>query len=298
MRCRRSLRCVRIFPEPLVALLERMLAKDTSQRVARPSEVVSALAPLCAGSKLIGLLRAAQAEGKQAAEEPSHEEAMQEDLSPRPQPEEPAAASAAFDPYHRWLGIPPEEQPADHYRLLGIARFECDPEVIRDAATRQMGHVRTYHLGPHAELSQQILNELGMAKACLLDPQKKAAYDAALREQQRAAVSEIPAPPAPGRGTDAVGHRPRLERRDISCSSATPPRCFFVASPLATEPLGSAVDALVADARGPDRRGRFSDRVRVGRRRQSPDELRHGANRDPCGDREPRGDSGWGNDLH
>ena len=122
---------------------------------------------------------------------------MQDDLSPRPQPDEPAAASAAFDPYHRWLGIPPEEQPADHYRLLGIPRFECDPEVIRDAATRQMGHVRTYHLGPHAELSQQILNELGAAKACLLDPQKKAAYDAALRAQQRAAVSEIPAPPAP-----------------------------------------------------------------------------------------------------
>ena len=58
------------LPRPLVALLERMLAKDTSQRVARPSEVVSALAPLCAGSKLIGLLRAAQAEGMQAAGEP------------------------------------------------------------------------------------------------------------------------------------------------------------------------------------------------------------------------------------
>ena len=28
-----------------------------------------------------------------------------------------------FDPYHRWLGIPPEEQPADHYRLLGIPRL-------------------------------------------------------------------------------------------------------------------------------------------------------------------------------
>lgn len=35
----------------------------------------------------------------------------------------------AFDPYHRWLGIPPKHQPADHYRLLGIDRFEDDPEV-------------------------------------------------------------------------------------------------------------------------------------------------------------------------
>ena len=41
--------------------------------------------------------------------------------------------SDAFDPYHRWLGIPPDEQPPHHYRLLGINAFETDPEVIRDA---------------------------------------------------------------------------------------------------------------------------------------------------------------------
>ncbi len=197
-------RCVRIFPNRSSRCWSGCWPKTRTQRVARPSEVVSALAPLCAGSKLIGLLRAAQAEGQQAAEEPSHEEASAGagiELAPRPQPDEPAAAAAAFDPYHRWLGIPPEEQPADHYRLLGIPRFESDPEVIRDAATRQMAHVRTYHLGPHAELSQKILNELGMAKACLLDPQKKAAYDAALsRQRQTAEVSETrsAAPPAPG----------------------------------------------------------------------------------------------------
>ena len=34
--------------------------------------------------------------------------------------------SEAFDPYYRWLGIPPGEQPPDHYRLLGIERFEAD----------------------------------------------------------------------------------------------------------------------------------------------------------------------------
>ena len=71
MRCRRSTAVRPDLPKPLVALLERMLAKDASQRVARPSEVVSALAPLCAGSKLIGLLRA----GAGARREPSHDEA-------------------------------------------------------------------------------------------------------------------------------------------------------------------------------------------------------------------------------
>ena len=88
--------------------------------------------------------------------------------------------------------------------MLGIPRFESDPEVIRDAATRQMGHVRTYDLGPHSELSQKILNELAMAKACLLDPQKKAAYDAACRKRQAAEVLETPMPPAPPAPVDEL----------------------------------------------------------------------------------------------
>jgi len=88
----------------------------------------------------------------------------------------------SFDPYHRWLGIPPDEQPADHYRLLGLSLFEGDPEVIRDAAERQIAHVQRYGLGRHLALSQQILNELAEAKACLLDPARKAAYDETFRQ--------------------------------------------------------------------------------------------------------------------
>jgi formylglycine-generating enzyme required for sulfatase activity len=101
-----------------------------------------------------------------------------------------------FDPYHRWLGIPPEDQPPNHYRLLGLNPSESDREVIRDAADRQMAHVRTYQLGPHSALSQRVLNELGAAAACLLDPQKKAAYDATLRPKTKAARR----PPGPSAG--------------------------------------------------------------------------------------------------
>lgn len=91
-----------------------------------------------------------------------------------------------FDPYHRWLGIPPKHQPADYYRLLGLERFEDDPEVIVDAAERQIAHVRRYQLGQHVDLSQRILNELAAAKACLLTAAKKAEYDRKLREQAAA----------------------------------------------------------------------------------------------------------------
>ena len=42
--------------------------------------------------------------------------------------------SQSFNPYHRWLGIPPKDQPPNLYRLLGIELFEDDPAVIRSAA--------------------------------------------------------------------------------------------------------------------------------------------------------------------
>ncbi len=104
--------------------------------------------------------------------------------------------SGEFDPYHRWLGIPPKHQPANHYRLLGLELFEDDPEVIHDAAERQMAHVRTYQLGPQVELSQQILNELASAKACLIDSERKAAYDASLRASLQPSATVAARPPA------------------------------------------------------------------------------------------------------
>ena len=55
--------------------------------------------------------------------------------------------------------------------------------MIRDAADRQMLHVRSYQLGQYSKLSQQVLNELAAARICLLNPDKKAAYDEVLRRR-------------------------------------------------------------------------------------------------------------------
>ena len=89
----------------------------------------------------------------------------------------------SFDPYYTWLGIPPRHQPPDLYRLLGLERFEDNTEAIRDAAERQIAHVRRYQLGEHAQWSQQILNELARASATLTDAASKRRYDAELRQQ-------------------------------------------------------------------------------------------------------------------
>jgi hypothetical protein len=102
-----------------------------------------------------------------------------------------------FDPYHKWLGIPPKDQPPNHYRLLGIEAFESDADVVESAADQRMTHVRTYQAGQHSALSQRILNELSAAKLCLLDLEKKAAYDRQLRESlEPARLSPAPSAPA------------------------------------------------------------------------------------------------------
>jgi len=97
----------------------------------------------------------------------------------------------SFDPYHKWLGIPAEEQPPNLYRLLGIKPFEADPDVIQAAADQRMLHLRSYQTGKHADMSQRLLNAIATANVCLLNPAKKAAYD-----RQLAAASQRPPPTA------------------------------------------------------------------------------------------------------
>src|SRR5687767_4646612 len=92
----------------------------------------------------------------------------------------------SFDPYYKWLGIPPEEQPPNHYRLLGLSPFEGNRDAIDNAADRQMGHVRTFQAGPQGADSQRLLNEIAAARVVLLDVAKKRAYDEQLRAPRAA----------------------------------------------------------------------------------------------------------------
>lgn len=93
-----------------------------------------------------------------------------------------------FDPYYKWLSIPTDEQPPNHYRLLGVPLYTSDPDVIENAADRQMAHIRRLGTGKHAELSQKVLNELSSARVCLLNAEQKAKYDDELRRQIAAAT--------------------------------------------------------------------------------------------------------------
>ena len=117
-----------------------------------------------------------------------------------------AAMSDKFDPYHQWLGIPASEQPPHHYRLLGISLFEQTPAVIENAADQRMTHLRTFQTGRYSALSQKLLNEMAVAKVCLLNPQKKTAYDQRLRQylQPSASPAIRPEPNSLESGLEAI----------------------------------------------------------------------------------------------
>ncbi|MDA1055688.1 MAG: WD40 repeat domain-containing protein [Planctomycetota bacterium] len=93
-----------------------------------------------------------------------------------------------FDPYYRWLGIPPSDQSPNHYRLLGLQLREADVEVIRDAAERQLGHLRRYLAGPTSDTAQRLIAEVSRAQAELLDPAAKRSYDSQLRRENPAEI--------------------------------------------------------------------------------------------------------------
>jgi hypothetical protein len=100
-----------------------------------------------------------------------------------------------FDPYHRWLAVPPGRRPPTFYQLLGVAPTEDDPEVIEEAALRQASHVRMYQTGPHAEACTAVLNEIGQARATLLNPDRRREYDARLKPPPPLPVVSAPAGP-------------------------------------------------------------------------------------------------------
>ena len=89
---------------------------------------------------------------------------------------------AAFDPYHRWLGISKAHRPPTHYQLLSLSQGESDVEVIEEAAIRQTTHLRAYQVGPHADDCTKLLNEVSAARQVLVNPQKRQEYDGNLAQ--------------------------------------------------------------------------------------------------------------------
>jgi len=148
---------------------------------------------------------------------------------------------APFNPYHKWLGIPLDEQPASYYRLLGIGKFESDPDVIDGAAEQRTIYLRTFQTGPNSELAERLLNEVSEARVNLLDGKTKAQYDTRLR------TLEQPSLPLGTTSSDAATAEP------VNVPSTLPQKTHFPS-------VGQGVRRTTG-------RGRPKD-VRQGRQRQ------------------------------
>ncbi len=163
--------------------------------------------------------------------------------------------TADFNAYYQWLGIPLEEQPANHYRLLGVRAFERDLEVIANSADRQTTHLRNYQTGQHAALAHKLLNEVARARVTLLKPESKAAYDEQLR-RRRATRAKTPVaapvpvaktvgPAAPTAAVKVTARAPIATARQAGTTASKDADPFGLDS-LGANPLG--LDPFAADS--------------------------------------------------
>jgi len=145
--------------------------------------------------------------------------------------------SGAFDPYHKWLGIPPKQQPPHHYRLLGLQPLEDDTEVIDAAANRVMAYLQGQATGEHQEASQRLMNHIATARVTLLNEDRKAAYDDRLRQKL-------------SRQEGTAQHSTQPPRKNAGRTEA-----LHDDEPLRLEPEHARTTAWNSGAGGPEARG-------------------------------------------
>ncbi len=144
-----------------------------------------------------------------------------------------------FDPYYKWLAIPPRDQPPNHYRLLAVDLFEPDVDVIDAAADQRMAYLQQVAAGEHVEASQRLLNELSAARRCLVVPKDKATYDTELRlEMNLPTVRSVES--SAGGVSAPTGVKALPTGTAVSSSSPPPPPPPSTASPSTTFTVSDA----------------------------------------------------------
>ena len=89
------------------------------------------------------------------------------------------------DPYD-WLGVPKGTRPPTHYQLLGLDPAVAEPAAVRAATDRQLRSLMPHLTGPDALAAEQVWTELEEARDTLLDPDRRAHYDATVPLQSGA----------------------------------------------------------------------------------------------------------------
>lgn len=86
-----------------------------------------------------------------------------------------------FDPYRKWLGIPKNRRPPNHYDILGIDLDEDDSDVIRSAAEQRRQFVQKQRGRGRDDSVTGILYQIDEAEITLLNPAQRREYDQKLK---------------------------------------------------------------------------------------------------------------------
>jgi hypothetical protein len=157
----------------------------------------------------------------------------------------------AFNPYREWLGLEAAPASPDFYQLLGVER-DAEPERVKQAADYAINRVRSVRPGKRAAEWTRLIDELRTAQNVLADPQRRAAYDAALpptapRGNQQPFPAETPVA-APG-SIDAYPPLSPLAPQPAAAPVAGAPAAYNYADPMAPVSLpGDSIPGQSAPA--------------------------------------------------
>jgi hypothetical protein len=140
--------------------------------------------------------------------------------------------STTFDPYLEWLGLTTNGHAPNHYQLLGLTEFEGNPAAITAAADERMAEIRKRQAGPRGQYTHKLLNEITVAKLCLLNERTKAKYDAQLARERAVAQAAL----APQVYYEPEPTAPDIVAPDIAAPPQTPPSALSRKSPAAIKP--------------------------------------------------------------
>ena len=133
--------------------------------------------------------------------------------------------SDEFDLYTRWLKIPTEHCPPNHYVLLDVDELTEDVEAIEEAAKKRTAYLHQIAGGPDRKAIQRLLGEVAVARRTLLNEESKADYDQKLSEPEEEAVEEEVEEDAPVAAVPASGSiNIQIADKDRSPSKKAPPR--------------------------------------------------------------------------
>lgn len=150
--------------------------------------------------------------------------------------------AGTFDPYLEWLGIFPEDQPPDHYRLLGLERFEENGQLIQRHIDQRLRHLAKHKDGPHASACKEVVHRISLARACLLNPKLKPAYDQQLGENLSRCTENV----LDNEQTSGSGGDDSLAATELTFADELPPRRTVAPARKAMRAAQTATKAMPA----------------------------------------------------